>query len=127
MMSKRLVWLGKRQEVIAQNIANSDTPHFKARELKAQSFKEALSAGAPGPVRMVATQVNHMAGQVPAAKSEFKDVPDKDAEVSISGNSVALEDQMMKVAQTAMNHQLTVNLYRKHVAMIKTALGRPGG
>jgi hypothetical protein len=31
-----------------------------------------------------------------------------------------------KVAKTAMDHQVTVNLYRKHIAMIKTALGRPG-
>jgi flagellar basal body rod protein FlgB len=39
---------------------------------------------------------------------------------------VGLEEQVLKVTKTAMDHQLTVNLYRKHIAMIKMALGRPG-
>ncbi len=75
---------------------------------------------------MAATHGAHMAGR-PGPSQSFKTVEDRSAEISLSGNSVALEDQVMKVAQTAMDHQLTINLYRKHIAMIKTALGRPGG
>ena len=41
-----------------------------------------------------------------------------------SGNAVSLEEQMMKVADTAGQYQLITNLYRKQIGMIKTALGR---
>jgi flagellar basal-body rod protein FlgB len=37
---------------------------------------------------------------------------------------VVVEEQMIKVAETQMDYQLVTNLYRKHVDMIKTAIGR---
>jgi flagellar basal body rod protein FlgB len=39
---------------------------------------------------------------------------------------VVIEDELSKVGQTAMDYELTTNLYRRHVAMIKTALDRNG-
>lgn len=72
---------------------------------------------------MATTHVTHMGGR-PGVSKSFKIVEDRSAEVSLSGNSVALEDQVLEVTKTAMDHQLTVNLYRKHIAMIKMALGR---
>ena len=43
-----------------------------------------------------------------------------------SGNAVVLEEQLMKVAETVMDHQITANLYAKHVNMIRMVLGRTG-
>jgi flagellar basal-body rod protein FlgB len=45
-------------------------------------------------------------------------------EVAPDGNSVVVEEQVIKVAETQMDYQLITNLYRKHVDMIKTAIGR---
>ena len=45
-------------------------------------------------------------------------------EVSPTGNEVVLEQQLIRVSETAMQHQLALSLYRKHVGMIRTALGR---
>ena len=42
----------------------------------------------------------------------------------IQGNSVVLEEEMLKIADTQMDHNMTANLYRKQIGMIKTALGR---
>ena len=42
MMAKRLSWLGERQQVLANNVANADTPGYRARDLKALSFKKVL-------------------------------------------------------------------------------------
>ena len=123
-MAKRLRWLGQRQKVLAQNIANADTPNYKARDMKEISFRE-LVGGGDSNLRLVATLPNHMSP--PGQTADYKVERDKTAETSLSGNSVVLEDQMMRVSQTAMQHELTVNLYRKHIAMIKAALGRPGG
>ena len=127
MMSQRLSWLGKRQQVLAQNVANADTPGFHARDLKQPTFRELLGGTRSHAVAMVATQGAHIAPRGAGdAGQHFKTLEDQDSEVSLSGNSVDVEDQMMKVAQTTMDHQFTINLYRKHIAMIKAALGRPG-
>lgn len=123
MMANRLAWLDKRQEVLATNVANADTPGYRARDLKMQSFRDLVSAHDEGAVRMVATDPGHLRG-IHGDGPAFKVAVVKDAPVSISGNSVDLEQQMMQVAKTAMDHRLTINLYRKRISMIKTALGR---
>lgn len=124
-MAKRLRWLGQRQKVLAQNIANADTPDFKARDMKEVSFRELVGGGSAFKVQIAATRPNHIGP--PRQAVDYKMETDKTAETSLNGNSVVLEDQMLRVSKTAMDHQLTVNLYRKHVAMLKAALGRPGG
>jgi flagellar basal-body rod protein FlgB len=126
MMTERLAWLGKRQQVLAHNVANADTPGYMARDLKAPNFREMLGQASTGRIAMAQTTAKHIA-PAGASKTDYKSDVDKDGEFSLSGNSVDIEEQMMKVAQTAMDHQVTVNLYRKHIAMMKTALGRPGG
>lgn len=125
MMSRRMEWLGKRQQVLAQNVANADTPGFRAADLKEPSFREMLG-GTRGGVAMAATNARHLSAAKGVA-GNYKAEETKGADISLSKNSVDVEEEMMKVTQTAMDHQLTVNLYRKHIAMIKAALGRPGG
>ena len=126
MLSERLTWLGKRQQVLAHNIANADTPGFRAQDVKKPDFKAMLRGGGPGSAAgLSATHVKHMGAPLGSSPTH-KVVEDKATEVSLSGNSVGLEEQVLKVTKTAMDHQLTINLYRKHIAMIKIALGRPG-
>ncbi|MCZ6482323.1 MAG: flagellar basal body rod protein FlgB [Alphaproteobacteria bacterium] len=122
LMAKRLSWLGERQQVLANNVANADTPGYRARDLKALSFKKVLG-GEGAKLGMAATNAAHLAGQSrkPAANAVEKT---DSHEIVISGNSVSLEEEMMKVGKTMMDYQLTINLYRKHLSMIKTALGR---
>lgn len=121
-MTKRMAWLGQRQQVLAQNIANADTPGYGAQDLKEPQFGELLrSAG--GRLTMAATATGHLGGANPAKPVVERSA---DTERKTTGNTVVLEDQMMKISKTAMDFQLTTNLYRKHLGMIKTALGRGG-
>ena len=122
-MTKRMTWLGNRQNVLAHNIANADTPGFHAEDLKEPTFGQLLK-NSNGRLNMATTAAAHLGGGNPA-KPEVEKAPD--TEKKSSGNTVGLEDQMMKVSKTAMDFQLTTNLYRKHLGMIKTALGRGGG
>ena len=127
-MTRRMTWLGQRQQVLAQNIANADTPGYGAQDLKEPSFNDLLrgssTTGAGGAkLIMASTQPGHIGGANPAKPTVEKSA---DSEKKTSGNTVVLEDQMMKVSKTAMDFQLTTNLYRKHLGMIKTALGRGG-
>jgi flagellar basal body rod protein FlgB len=50
----------------------------------------------------------------------------KDAPKRISGNAVVLENELMKVGKTAMDYELSTNIYKRYVAMFKMAIGHGG-
>lgn len=122
-LKNRMRWLEERQKVLAENIANSDTPNYKARDLKQLDFKSTLEASMQGPVRLAATQPGHISG----ASADATDFPQGRRgafETKPSGNAVVLEEEMMKVAQTQLDHQTAISLYTRGLGMIKTALGK---
>ena len=124
MMSARMDWLAQRQKVLAQNIANADTPGYKARDLPALDFKKMLGSRMAG-LRPAVTQAAHFSTGVARAGEQARPVTDKkSSETTLNGNAVVLEDELMKASQTAMDYEVTTNLYRKHISMIKDALGR---
>jgi flagellar basal-body rod protein FlgB len=123
-MAKRMAWLGERQQTLAQNVANADTPGYVAQDLKAQTFRD-LVGNATGKLQMTATQPLHLAG-VRSSGSGAKVVAQK-SERAPDGNSVDLEKEMMKVSETATDFNLVSNLYRQHIAMMKAVLGRSSG
>ena len=122
LVSQRLDWLTQRQDLLAQNIANADTPGYQPREMR--PFAAHLD-GASGSMMPAATHARHIApiasGTGGSQSSErLNDV----YETAPTGNAVVLEQQMVRVSETAMQHQFALNLYRKHVGMIRLALGR---
>jgi flagellar basal-body rod protein FlgB len=117
---KRMAWLSDRQAVLAQNVANSDTPGYVAHDLKAQDFKTML-AQSTSRVALATTQPNHIA-LAREATSTNETVTMGDG--SINGNRVSLEDEMMKVSQTADDYALVSTVYRANLNMVKTVLGR---
>lgn len=114
---KRLAWTNQRQGVLAQNIANANTPGYAARDVK--PFGEVLAAEA----RRVAAARR---GFTPVSASGTGAAPlDRTvSERSMDGNAVALDGQLQKVAETDTAHQLAMNLYKKYATLFKTALGR---
>ncbi len=124
-LTKKMAWLGERQQVLAQNIANADTPGYKPSDLKEIDFGR-MARQAAGNLKIRTTNAGHI-GTGLVSKGEFESEVTRDTyEVSPSGNAVVLEEQLMKVSKTSMDFQVMTNLYRKHVNMIKTALGRGG-
>jgi flagellar basal-body rod protein FlgB len=120
-LTRRMAWLGERQQVLAQNVANADTPNYLPRDLKAISFRDML-AGKSGGLKLAATHSNHLAGI--GGESKFQAEVQRDVDVSPSGNGVSVEDQMLKVSSTASDHQMMTELYRRHLAMLRSVLGR---
>ncbi len=122
-VKKRMAWLSHRQEVLAQNIANSDTPGYKARDLKAFKFKDLIRRENAG-LRMSATEANHLGGQRKRVR-DFAEIENrKPFETSTNGNSVVLEEQMAIMNETGISYRLASELYKKHLGMIRMALGR---
>ena len=122
-MKKRVAWLTQRQEVISQNIANSDSPGYRAKDIKAFSFKKALGSETRQ-IAMARTRRDHLSGQVRSVRDFRVAEEKKPYETSPSDNSVILEEQMMKLGETGINHRLTTELYRKHLGMFRTAIGK---
>ena len=124
MVAGRLDWVSQRQTVLAQNIANADTPGYQAQEI--ESFASVVARNMPGQLAPTMTHADHMSGSAPASAAQVRPLADP-YEVSPSGNTVVLEQQLMALTDTAAQHRLALNLYRKHVGMIQLALGRGGG
>ncbi len=124
-LGKRLDWLSQRQQVLAENVANADTPNYVPRDLDEAEFRRILR-NQLSPMGPKATHAAHLRGTVqrggPANSTRQKDP----YETSPSGNAVVLEEQLIKVAKTQSDYQTIINLYRKHMDMVRTALGRGG-
>ncbi|MBV8651237.1 MAG: flagellar basal body rod protein FlgB [Alphaproteobacteria bacterium] len=120
-MSQRMAWLNERQSVLAQNVANADTPNYRPSDLKALSFAE-LVGGSSSKLKLAATEGSHLTGI--GADAPFRPETDRKAQVSPSGNGVSLEEEMLKVSNTATDYQLTTTLYKQHIALVKMALDK---
>ena len=120
---KRLAWLSQRQEILAQNIANADTPKYRSSDLKPYQFKN-LIRRENMQLNMNVSEKSHLQGRRKRIR-DFSEATDrKPFETSPSGNSVILEEQMSKINETQLSHKLTTNIYRKQLLMFKIALGK---
>ena len=111
---RKLAWIDRRQTVLAANIANVDTPNYRARDVA--PFADSLSHAS---LAMAATAPNHLAGTIPAglAASAARD------ERAPDGNAVTLDQQITKLADTDDAHALVTGLYRGWLGMFRTAIG----
>ena len=120
----RLSWLDERQRVIAQNVANADTPGYVGRDLNQPTdFARALAEGGGG-VRMMRTSAMHIAPSGPVARFETRVAPD--SETTLDGNSVVVEEQMLKMAESRMAYDAAIGFYQKSMQMLRTAARPPG-
>ncbi len=114
---QRLAWVDARQTLLAQNIANADTPQWRARDV--QPFAASLRQAS---VTLARTDPAHLA---PASGpgSAF-DAATSVAEQSPDGNSVAIDKELVKVADTDAVHELVTNISKKYLGLVRTAIGR---
>ncbi|MCX7382169.1 MAG: flagellar biosynthesis protein FlgB [Alphaproteobacteria bacterium] len=121
---RRLAWTGERQKLLAQNIANLDTPHWTGRDVApfAASLRGASLRGMGGgaDVALARTDGGHLAPRHTASTASGA----KAGERAPDGNGVSLDDQLTRIAENDAAHELTADLYRKYLGMFRTALGR---
>lgn len=123
--------LSDRQRVISQNIANSETPGFKARETVAPDFAALLAAqGDGGAARVRRPEVRITSGMAALGAREPAGgsiVADADTgETKPDGNNVVLEEQLLKMGQVQADFAALTSIYRKQVGLLKTAVGHSG-
>jgi flagellar basal-body rod protein FlgB len=122
MLRTRMHWNQERQRVLAENVANSDTPHFRPRDLAPPSFERTMVARV-APLQLARTDAAHQGGQM-SDSTRFNVDRRGVFEIRPAGNAVNLEDEMMKVAATQMDYQAATSLYTRSLGLIKTALGK---
>lgn len=124
MARQKMGWLGLRQSVLAQNIANGNTPGYRSKDIEALDFSRELSRVRQ--VKMAGTRGNHLSGSVAKPDYRVENSRLRDVyEVKPDGNSVVMEEQMMKLAENQMQFQLTSNIYKKQMQMMRMAVSKP--
>jgi flagellar basal-body rod protein FlgB len=112
---RRLAWVATRQSLLAQNIANTDTPGWQARDVA--PFATALgSAG----MNLAQTVPGHFTGTAAGSAAVVVNA----AEHAPDGNSVALDKELAKIADTDSAHEVATGLTKKYLAMFRIAIGR---
>lgn len=109
---------GARQAVVAQNIANADTPGYQAQQIA--SFKDAFNGADTTDMRV--TRPGHMTagsqGQTTAT------VTTSASEPSPNGNTVSLEDELMNSVAVSREHNRALAIYKHTMTILRTSLGR---
>ncbi|MGB3455011.1 MAG: flagellar basal body protein [Litorimonas sp.] len=96
-----------RHSLVSQNIANADTPGYKAQDVAdfADIMKAKVLSGGETPTDMLS-------------------VIDRPSVGSPNGNNVSLEEELMRAAKAQQDHEMAVSIYRSTMTMMKTAVGK---
>lgn len=122
MLKGRFGHLNERQRLISQNVANSDTPGYTPNDIKAYSFDAQVKAAA---TTQAVTRPGHMTP--PSQRNAtFRPVETKDSETTLDGNSVVLEEEMLKMAEARTNYDAAISFYQKSLGMLRLASRQPG-
>lgn len=111
------VHAGQRQALIAQNVANSDTPGYKARDIA--DFAESYSAQPS--FLSKATRAAHLTGARSAGTAESFELR---GPASPNGNTVSIESEMLRAADTMRQHSRAMTIYKSALDVLRMNLSR---
>jgi len=106
-----------RQKVLAENVANADSPGFRPMDVKAPAIGSGTAS-----IGLAQTSEGHMG--LTGRRAGFDSARAQRFEVTPNGNAVSLEDEMTKVAQNQSDYQLAASLYSKGLGLMKIAIGK---
>ncbi|PHV11233.1 flagellar basal body rod protein FlgB [Chitinimonas sp. BJB300] len=111
-----------RQEVIASNIANADTPGYKARDIDfAAAFSNATAAQRNASLDMRRTDSRHLTSKSHNAL-EAALMYRNDMQPSIDGNTVDMNTEMSNFTDNAMRYQASLTFMQQRITGMKSAL-----
>ncbi|MEQ1769969.1 MAG: flagellar basal body protein [Devosia sp.] len=124
-LAEKMRWHQSRQNVLAENIANAQTPGFVSKDLAAFSLDDnaraplsmaSVSYSAESPSHIAISSFSDAGGFGVDNAGGYETTPDS--------NAVTLEDQMMKVTSNELDYQTVTTLYTRSMRLIRTALGK---
>ncbi|WP_168164816.1 flagellar basal body rod protein FlgB [Variovorax sp. PAMC 28711] len=129
--AEALLFRARRQALLASNVANADTPNFKARDADfAESLKEATTAALPSGVRsvsMTTTAGRHIASPVTKVQStlEFGRIRMSE-QTAADGNTVDMDIERGEIAKNTILYQLALMGVKDEAEEFKAATSDPG-
>lgn len=125
-LREKMNFLAERQRVLAQNVANASTPGYVPKDLNVDGFEKALASqlrvkeGGVSVARTSSSHIDMNASRNLSGDFRAKAAPDSD--VTLDGNAVVLEDQMLKVSRTRGEYETMVAIYQRALGMMRTAI-----
>ncbi|GBR06462.1 flagellar basal body rod protein FlgB [Acetobacter oeni] len=112
---RRMNWLEEREKVLANNVANADTPNYVAQDVT--PFSGMLAQFQVG---LATTSPRH----IPVSGRSRSSSAVTEGEQSPNGNGISLETQMEEVAETSDQQRFATNVYSAYKSMLTTVLGK---
>ena len=109
---------GARQALVAQNVANADTPGYKPRDLT--NFAESYRADSKAGQR--ATRSLHLNGSNGVGSADV--ATQSSVEVSPNGNGVSIEEEMLRGVSVERQHNRALAIYKSSLGILRSSLGR---
>jgi flagellar basal-body rod protein FlgB len=114
--------LAVRQRTIANNIANVDTPNYKAQKVNFEAqLQRTLAGGSRRGLEMKTTQLNHL-GAKEVSGSPSITVDSRPNTLRNDGNNVDIDLEMTDLAETAMRYQALAQLTAAKLTALKTLI-----
>ncbi|HVH01826.1 MAG TPA: FlgB family protein [Amaricoccus sp.] len=109
-----------RQQVIAENVAHADTPGYRARDIAdfASIVDDTIGAFAAR-----TTRPGHLAFGADARGFDPREQTALGAETP-NGNTVSLEDQMLRAAEVRQEHEMAIGVYSKSLEILRASVTR---
>ena len=122
-LTDKMRWHQTRQGLLAENVANAETPGYRGRDLAQYDYADRSAGFSSATVTTSATQPMHFSVSS-SESSAFGAQRMANFEITPEGNGVTLEDEMMKVTTNLMDYQAATSLYQKSIKILRTAMGR---
>ena len=113
--SHNMQYLSAKQKVIAENIANVNTPGYVARDIEKPSFESDVSSS----VALKLTNPKHIG--LKNSRSYRIYTPNPTAALTIDGNGVILEDQMNQASKASSEYKKTITILNKYKSLLQIA------
>ena len=126
----RMGYVNQRQRLIAENVANANTPNYTPNDLKNFTFDAALKSqgvvpSAGQPINTAVTQSRHLTG-AKHTSGPWKPQEAPDSEARLDGNQVVMEDEMLKMSTAKLDYEAAVGFYQQSMSMLRMAIRKPG-
>ncbi|MYZ46982.1 flagellar basal body rod protein FlgB [Propylenella binzhouense] len=114
--SRRAGWLAVRQATVAENVSNANTPGYSAREI--EPFQDVLDSFG---TKLAKTAPGHMDLEPAGLRTSTVERVDG-WDVTHSGNSVAVEDEMIKAGEVQRDFSLNTGIVKAFHRMVMMGL-----
>ncbi len=108
---------GTRQAIVAQNIANADTPGYTARDVA--PFSTALP-DKDASFGMVATRGAHLSGQ--RDQSDMQVIEARSRSSEPNENTVSLQEEMLFAVEAKRQHSKALAIYKSGLRILRTSI-----